>query len=205
MKTMLTKVTYMVIGSLLTLIGYHFGNIDNNSVNAQLRDTPQETEIVDEIKCRKLVIVGKDDTSRITLVTNLSDRGVIQIYNENSFPKVSLGVANNLDTGFIRTEQLEINKLYDTTVRLGTDDLGSGTLILYNRSGIGKDQMSVTLGTDAHGGYLAIFNKVFDTAVVQASITDKGEGYIFTRDKTGHQTGRAGSPGSHIIREKIRN
>ena len=68
MKTILTKMTYMAIGSLLTLIGYHFGNIDNNSANAQIRVTPQETEIVDEIRCRELVIVGDDDTPRITLV-----------------------------------------------------------------------------------------------------------------------------------------
>ena len=35
MKKVLTKIGYMAFGSLLTLIGYHFGNIDNNSANAQ--------------------------------------------------------------------------------------------------------------------------------------------------------------------------
>ena len=55
------------------------------------------------------------------------------------------------------------------------------------------------------GGFMALWNKVLDKPVIQASITDKGEGYIFTRDKTGYHTGGAGSPGTHIIQEKGRN
>ena len=222
MKTILTKVTYMAIGSLLTLIGYHFGNIDNNSADAQLLDTSQETEIVDEIRCRKLVIVGKDDTPRITLKTHLLDGGVIQISNENGFQKVALGVADNLDKGFIRTEALDITSsniahFGDIRARLHTDEFDIASLSLYHNTGHrleGRDgkvdmiddkiQLSVKLGTDVNGGYLAIFNKVFDTAVVQASTTNKGEGYVFTRDKPGQQTGQVGSPGPHIIREQIR-
>ncbi len=205
MKTILTKAGYMVIGSLLTLIGYHFGNIDNNSADAQLRGTPQETEIVDEIKCRKLVIVGKDDTRRIILRTDLFDHGQIHIYSEDILPRVSLGVANNSgsDTGVIATGQFKITNRGDTAVVLGTDDQGRGRLELFDTLGIGiPDVIKLSLGADDNGGFMALWNNGFDKPVVQASITDRGEGFIFTRDKTGNQTGSTGSPGPHIIRDK---
>ncbi len=91
----------MVIGSLLTLIGYHFGNIDNNSADAQLRGTPQEVEIVNEIRCRSLIVVGEDDRPLIILGTGLSDRGQITIYNEDGKPRVALGTSTRYDTGLL--------------------------------------------------------------------------------------------------------
>ena len=35
MKKVMEKVIFMAVGSLLTIIGYHFGTVDNNSANAQ--------------------------------------------------------------------------------------------------------------------------------------------------------------------------
>ena len=175
MKNILTKVGYMAFGSLLTLIGYHFGNIDNNSADAQVFTIEDpKPEIVDEIRCRKLVIVGDDDTQRIRLVTDSSDRGEIRIYNENWAGRVYLGVASD-DTG------------------------------LFTISGKESGGVAAGLGVDDHGGFMALWNKVFDKPVVQASITNKGEGFIFTHDKTGYQTDSAGSPGPHILQEKSRN
>ena len=106
MKKILTKVGYMAFGSLLTLIGYHFGNIDNNSANAQLQFSGQEKEeIVDEIRCRSFVIVGDDDTPRIHLGTNDLDRGAIVVYNEDRANRIFLGIASDIDTGIITIKQ----------------------------------------------------------------------------------------------------
>ena len=55
----------------------------------------EKVEIVDEIRCRKLVIVGDDDTPRITLETDFLDRGEILIYNEDGAQRVYLSVSSN--------------------------------------------------------------------------------------------------------------
>ena len=102
MKNVLTKVSYMAFGGLLTLIGYYFGSIDNNSADAQentRRGVP--VEIVNELWCRSLVVVGGvDDTPRIRLETDPDDRGFIEIYNEDAEPRMFLGVTT--DKGLIK-------------------------------------------------------------------------------------------------------
>ena len=70
MKKFLTKIGYMAFGSLLTIIGYHFGNVDNNSVNAQ-QPLGTFVEIVDKIRVRQVEIVGNDNSPRIYLGTDL--------------------------------------------------------------------------------------------------------------------------------------
>ena len=164
MKKILTKVGYMVFGCLLTVIGYHFGNIDNNSADAQLA-VEKSVPIVDEIRCRSLVIVGDDDTPRIYIGTDLYDLGYIQIYNKDVTPRVSLGVANNLDAGLLHLDGKE----------------SGGTAVI--------------LGADKHGGFMTLFNKVIDKACLQAGITDKGNGFIATFDKTGSLTNDMGPKG----------
>ncbi|RKU15923.1 hypothetical protein C6501_06070 [Candidatus Poribacteria bacterium] len=164
MKNFLTKVGYMVLGCLLTLIGYHFGNIDNNSADAQLVDK-EKAPIVDEIWCRKLIIVGEDDTPRIKLGIDAFDRGEIEVYNEEGANRISLGIASDIDTGFIEIE---------------AEDSG----------GIG-----VMLGTDSNGGFMALFNKVLDKPVLQVGITNNGGGFVVTFDKTGVHTSNIGPKG----------
>ena len=172
MKKILAKFSYMAFGCLLTLIGYHFGNIDNNSANAQLV-VEKSTPIVDEIRCRKLVIVGEDDTPRITLVTNSLDRGVILIGNENEARRIFLGVDRN----------------------------DYGLLEVYGRE---PEDLAATLGGDNNGGFVALFNKVLDRSVLQAGITDKGEGVLLTSDKAGSNTGGVGPKGVSTIIERVR-
>ena len=165
MKKILTKVSYMAFGSLLTLIGYHFGNIDNNSADAQVI-FQEKAPIVDEIRCRKLVIVGDDDTPRIRLGTNSVDRGYINIYNEDGEHRVFLGVAINPD---------------------------AGALEIYGKESGGRPAAS--LSADKHGGFMTLFNKVIDEACLQAGITDKGNGFIATFDKVGSLTNSMGPKG----------
>ena len=173
MKNILTKASYMAFGSLLTLIGYHFGNIGNNSADAQLI-AKEKAPIVDEIRCRSLVIVGDDNTPHITLDTDLFDCGQINIYNEDGTRRIYLGVTSDIDSGVLTIQGKE-----------------SGSA-------------SVALGVDSSGGYMALWNKVLNKPVLNAGITNKGEGYIFTRDKAGYQTWGGGSWGNHRIQEKSR-
>lgn len=88
MKNIFTKVGYMVIGALLTLIGYHFGNVDNNTASAQKDDS-----IVDEIQCRRLVVVGNDGTTRIDLGSEVFDgveTGYINVIGEGKLPSATI-------------------------------------------------------------------------------------------------------------------
>ena len=175
MKNFLTKIGYMALGSLLTLIGYHFGNIDNNRADAQVEfGVKEKSEIVDEIRCRKLVIVGEDDIPRINLATDGFDHGFIQIFNENGARRVLLNVTHS-DTG-----SLEIH---------GKESGG----------------MAAWLSVDDNGGYMALWNKAIDKAVLQAGITNKGKGFILTRDKAGYDTDATGVEGTAIFSDKSRN
>ena len=160
MKKILTKLGYMAFGSLLTLIGYHFGNIDNNSANAQIVITAPE--IVDEIRCRKLIIVGDDGSRRITLGTDFFDRGEIEIYNENWARRVYLGVAND-DAGSLTilgkgsggvAAGLGVdsnggymalwNKVLDKPVlRTGITDKGNGFILIRDKAGYQTDSEGV--------------------------------------------------------------
>ena len=161
MKKNLTKLGYMAFGCLLTLIGYHFGNVDNNSANAQIT-VRENAPIVDEVRCRKLVIVGDDNTPRIKLSVDLLDWGVIEIAGKDQIRRVYVGV-DTLD-GF-----------ESGIIELSAKDSGSN---------------SVALGTDLYGGYMALYNRIPASRkpVVHASITPEGRGAIVVRDTTGQQT-----------------
>ena len=130
MKNVFTKIGYIVIGSLLTLIGYHFGTVDNNTASAQKDDA-----IVDEIQCRRLVVVGNDGTPRIDLGSRVFD---------------------GVEAGYINI-------------------IGAGKL------------PSATMGSDAYGGSIAIFNSDLnqEAAIVQIATTEKGHGIVATIDKDG--------------------
>lgn len=85
MKKVSTKIGYMVIGSLLTIIGYHFGNVDNNSVNAQ----GTSNEIVNKLRVRQIEIVDSENQPSIYLGTDL-DRGQIKFVGDSDTSQLSL-------------------------------------------------------------------------------------------------------------------
>lgn len=174
MKNILTKIGYMALGCLLTLIGYHFGNVDNNRANAQgiVKEKP---EIVDEIRCRRLVIVGDDDTHRIILSTDDLDRGSIQIFNEERARRIFLGIVRNSDGGVLEVTGKEFGSL------------------------------AGMLGADTNGGFMALFNKVSDNPVLDAAITSKGHGSIVVRDAVLEQIDVMGPSGTFTTKQKWRN
>ena len=167
----------MAFGCLLTLIGYHFGNIDNNSVDAQVEVehvAEEKAEIVDEIRCRRLVIVGDDDTQPIILDKDSLDRGMIKIYNEDGARRMFLGLFKDYDGGLIEVTGKE-----------------SGGL-------------ASMLGADSNGGFIALFNKLLDKPIVEAAITQKGHGSIVIRDKDWDQLGVMGPLGIFTTKAKTR-
>ena len=119
MKNILTKLSYMAFGCLLTIIGYHFGNIDNNNADAQTSFMP--VPIDDRILCRRLIIVGKDNTPRITLEADRFDRGKIEIGDEHRIRRVYLGIdaVDGVEGGAIELSA----KGSDISASLGTEGL----------------------------------------------------------------------------------
>ena len=86
MKNVLTKISYMAFGCLLTLIGYHFGNIDNNSVSAQQASEKFTDNIVGKIRVRQLEIVGNDNKPQIILGTTLDGAEIKFVGEDNTVP-----------------------------------------------------------------------------------------------------------------------
>ena len=82
MKKVMERIIPMVVGSLLTIVGYHFGTIDNDSANAQI-DIKAEPVLTDgefnTVRCRNLEILDTDSNTRIVL----TDTGQILILDEN--------------------------------------------------------------------------------------------------------------------------
>lgn len=164
MKNVLTKMGYMAIGCLLTLIGYHFGGVENNSVNAQ-QSSESAANIVDKIRVRQLEIVDDNDTLRVRL-----DRDGIEIFN-------AMGIAR---------------------ARIFVKEDGGGAVAML---GPGAAPGAALLDVDENGGRISLWNKFVAKPVLQAIITDKGEGVIVTRDRAGEDTDHLGSTGRHTYDE----
>ena len=121
MKNVLTKISYMAFGCLLTVIGYHIGNVDNNSVNAQ----SESIETIDELRCRSLVIVDENDTSRVKL-----DKEGIQVCDEFGVARVSIYVRENTGGGAVLV--LGDGPPTSAAAMLNVDSNG-GNLLLWNQ------------------------------------------------------------------------
>ena len=166
MKNVSTKIAYMVIGSLLTIIGYHFGNIDNNTADAQEKvDTP----IVDEIQCRRLVIVDEDDTTRIVLGTDDNRSGLIAIGNGSQRQLLllhadSIILADHPNVEKKRQVTATWNKEFENNpeqkepeqkeleqvVHIGTTEEGAGFIITKNKDGTITDSTGLGSKTSTY-------------------------------------------------------
>ena len=160
MKNVSTKIAYMVIGSILTLIGYHFGNIENNTAVAQ-RDDP----IVDEIRSRRLVIVGDDDTPRVILGVSPNDSGRVLIGDENRELRLLLSAETS-------------------------DGFKTGSIIVMTED----KKVAGVITSDMYGGYMAVHTRdgLVRKALAQMSTTRDGDGYVATRDQTDEIAGTIG-------------
>ena len=136
MKNVSTKIAYMVIGSLLTLIGYHFGNVDNNTASAQKDDS-----IVDEIQCRRLVVVGNDGTTRIDLGTEILDgveTGYVNVIREGKLLSTTIGSDTN--GGSIAIFNRDSNQELPV-VLIGITEKGHGIVATSDKDGQFRDSV----------------------------------------------------------------
>ena len=156
MKNVSTKIAYMVIGSLLTIIGYHFGNIDNNAAEAEKEDRPpmgfrigaeRDDPIADEIRVRRLVIVGEDDTPHIVADTHR----VVEVRKGDNTSRIETAIVIGKKggqqlllhpDGIHRSVPIEIEEgsmLYKKGDKLPPFDSGdivkkSGSIVIVNRN-----------------------------------------------------------------------
>ena len=130
MKNVSTKIAYMVIGSLLTLIGYHFGNIETNTATAQKDDA-----IVDEIQCRSLVVIGDDGTTRIVLGSEFFDgveTGYINVIGEGELPSAT--IRSDAYGGSMAIFNRDLNQ-ESSVVQIATTEKGHGIVATYDKDG----------------------------------------------------------------------
>ena len=182
MKNVSTKIAYMVIGSILTLIGYHFGNIENNTVDAQ-----EDNPIAEEIRSRRFVLVGQNDNiPRVVIETTRDGHGSIAIGNQNGMLRLrlkSLIQDNGMETGEITIYQEE----GELIALIGSDQNG-GSMSIYNGDRVRDGVITNTLDP-----------------VVQIATTTKGHGFVMTRDVDELPTGTLGPIGSHTFTTSSRN
>ena len=171
MKKVLTKVGYMAFGSLLTLIGYHFGDIDNNSVNAQ-QPSERVVNIVDKIRVRQLEIVGNDNSPRIYLGTDL-DKGQIKFVGDDDTPHISLRTTSQ--GGQINVHDSSGKTKLDLRIKEG----GPGTIDLFNR----HEKPVVTLDTTDEIAGITVRARQESKAYVFLGVVH-GNGIVHATDTT---------------------
>ena len=160
MKKVMEKIIFMVVGSLLTIVGYHFGTVDNDSANAQI-DIKAEPVLTDgefdTVRCHKIEIVDTDGDTRIGLSTDILGNGFISIPEENGKNAVVLGNhsggyisvtnADNKSAATLHTTeyggQVSIfNKTGDVVLQAGVTENGVGQLKTWDKFGDEKGEIS---------------------------------------------------------------
>lgn len=130
MKNVSTKIAYMVIGSLLTIIGYHFGNVDKNTVEAEQADLVPDTDAVkyfEKIVCKEFVIVNEDVKRVVNIAPDLDGAGSIITYDKDGKPLAHIGSDNNGGRLAIWHKGFVNNPI--PIVRIGTTAEGDGFVI----------------------------------------------------------------------------
>ena len=73
---------------------------------------------------------------------------------------------------------------------LGVDrELGGGIVSVHGEE---AGRMAAGIFAGPNGGSMALFNEVIDMSILQAGISDNGEGYIMTFNKAGSPTNSMG-------------
>ena len=158
------------MAALLTIIGYHFGNVDNNSVNAQETfQTP--VEIVDKLRVRQLEIVGNDNSPRIYLGTDL-DRGQIKFVGDSDISQMSLKATSN-------GGHIELHNRYGKPKILLDHKDDRGRIMILGEDETGR----VVLMEDDNGG-IAIVASEDEKSMVSLQALKSG-GMVMATDRSG--------------------
>lgn len=153
MKKVMEKIIFMTVGSLLTIIGYHFGSFDNNSADAQLNVQPVLTDgEFDKIRCRNIEIVDADGNTRILLTTDLFGKGFISIPHEDGGSAVLLAVWD--EDGYVTVSRTGDK----SAATLHTTKYG-GQMSIFSKTGGNILQIGTT---ENRAGYLRTVDKFGD-------------------------------------------
>ena len=132
------KLKYMVLGSLLTLTGFLFGNM-NGDTEAQLGD-----KTIDKLTVRELIVV-EDITIRsnsgdpLVLISADRDGGRVTTYGPSGIGAASLAVTE--DGGRLTIQGITGN----AGASIGTDEDG-GNIAIFNRGGKARVALSIIDG-----------------------------------------------------------
>lgn len=97
MKKQLERLTYMSFGVLIAVVGYFFGTLQSDHVDAQI--DPANVEY-NKISCRSLTVVDEDGKARIVLGAG-NHASVIGILDENGKPRIHFLMDDTNNSGAI--------------------------------------------------------------------------------------------------------
>lgn len=204
------KLTFMALGSILTIAGYLLATLTSD-VTAQPKTDKSEPLIVDEIVCRKLRVVDPNDKTRVLIngtyggsvfVRNGEGKNVVVIgaVRLHGYMKVNHGdgenvvnIGTSIGKGFISLKSRDSKDSYtsisSTSMVISHRDKASvvitrGIIELYDEDRKG----GIELDVDKYGGRMRIRGKTDNKARVLLGINERGHGSINTWDKNGYRT-----------------
>ena len=142
------KLTFMVLGSILTLAGYLLAT-PTRDVTAQSETDKSEPLIVDEIVCRKLRVVDENDKTRVEIGANFLT-GYMDFKNSDGVKAISIGAVYGLKSMTFWNDDKD--GLYIGAVR------DSGFMHVRNSSG----EKAVSIRSDENGGRMSIYGNTDD-------------------------------------------
>ena len=187
------KLTFMALGSILTIAGYLLATLTSD-VTAQSETDKSEPLIVDEIVCRKLRVVDQNDKTGVVIgagymlvhadgksVVSIGafKGGLMAVYNADGKSVVNIGEV--LNSGYMSVNRAD----GEIAVLISPNDAdNAGMVTVHSKS----TKVSAQLTANEHGGLLNIFGNTDDKTRVLIGISERGGGTINTWDKNGYRT-----------------
>ena len=173
------KLTFMALGSILTIAGYLLATLTSD-VTAQSETDKSEPLFVNEIVCRKLRVVDENDKTRTVVDISSTSRGSGYMNVNRADGQNVVRIGEVLNGGFMDVGRPD----GETAVFISSNDAENGGLVSVQ----GKEGGSTQLSVNEYGGNLGIFGKTDNKTRVQLSINEKGHGTINTWDKNRYRT-----------------
>ena len=209
MKKKLEKAFYMALGSLLTVIGFFFGTIQNDSINLQQTQEASASPmffkhasdntaqsflyplVLGKIVCQKLEIVDSEGNTVAILgkegIPGLTPLSIFKVYNANGEDIFVLeDVDHNGRVTVAGTEHWLGTTAGEFTS--GEVTLGGGPHGAYMNFKGQNNGSHLSLWAEMDSGGITLFNKERQN-LIQIGTTDKRGGTIITKDESGNSTG----------------
>ena len=165
------KLKYMVLGGVLTLAGFMFGNMNNNT------EAQSGYETIDKLVVRELIVRGgmkltNDNLEPLVLIDSDLEGGSITVYGRGG-----RGIAN-----------LSVSKLGGSVRVYDVRNQNTAAINAYEEGGIlsvssAINQVGATVSSDESGGKVMINSINGDVRAGLMII--QGEGVVFTKNRYG--------------------